>query len=149
MTQFRFSLEVLLKHREDIEERERDALMRIRYAHQVALDKRRQLDMKLRETKHQLAHAPSENYGARELQWFQLYLKRLDQETCECDRKITDLESDMQKQKKKVIEATQNRKVLSTLEEKQKKEYLLSLDKKEQKEIEEWIVAKYSGDGIG
>jgi flagellar export protein FliJ len=144
LAKFRFSLEVLLKHREDIEQRERDALFRANYAYQVALRDREQLENKRIHTMKELALKQEENTQPLELNWFHLYLNRLQYEIEECEKRITALDAKVQAQKKIVIEATRKKKVLSALKSKQEKEFIAALDKKEQKEVEEWVATRYA-----
>lgn len=149
MAQFRFNLEVLLKHREDIEQKERDELLRITYAYQVALRKREQLEQKLRETMKELALKQTENIDSQDMRWFFLYLNRLNHEIYEAEKLLIKLDSEVQAQKAIAIEASKNRKVLSTLKSKKKKEFIIALNKKEQKEVEEWIAVRYAARAVG
>ena len=149
MSKFRFSLEVLLKHREDVEQRERDSLFRAAYAYQVELRERDRLEQKQLDTIKELSLKQEEKVQPPEVNWFQLYLSRLRHEIGECEKRLVELDSKVQSQKRIVIEATQKRKVLSTLKSKKEKEFILALDKKEQKEVEEWIVARHATGRIG
>jgi flagellar export protein FliJ len=144
LANFRFSLEVLLKHREDIEQKERDALFRMTYAYQVALRDRDLLEQKRRETMKELSRNQSENKNLQETDWFHLYLKRLLHEIEESEKRLTKLNAEIQAQKEIVIDASKKKKVLSTLKSKQEKEFILALDKKEQKEVEDWIATRYA-----
>jgi len=127
LAKFRFSLEVLLKHREDIEQKERDALFRMTYAYQVALRDRDLLEQKRRETMKELSRNQSENINFQETDWFHLYLKRLLHEIEESEKRLTELNSEIQAQKEIVIDASRKKKVLSTLKSKKEKEFILCL----------------------
>ena len=144
MTQFRFSLQVLLEHREDIEEKERDILFRKIYAWQLACRDREKLELKQNDTIKEFALKQSQNIQPLEMNWFRLYLNRLRFEIEECEKRIAKLDLEVQEQKKIVIEATTKRKVLSTLKSRQQKEFLVTLDKKEQKEVEEWVTTRHA-----
>jgi len=149
LAQFRFNLEVVLKHREDIEQKERDELLRIKYAYQVALHEQELLEQKRRETMKELALKQTEAADSRDMNWFFLYLDRLHHEIEETKKLLIKLDSEIQSQKVIVIEASKKRKVLSSLKSKKKKEFILALDKKEQKEVEEWIAARYAAKAVG
>ena len=144
MAQFRFSLEILLKYREDIEQKERDELFRVTYNYQMALRARETLEQKRIETTRALSAKQSEGYDTQELNWYHLYLNRLEYELEECAKRLLKLDEEVQAQKKIVIEATKKRKVLSILKAKKQKEFILELDRKEQKEVEDWVITRYA-----
>lgn len=144
MGKFRFSLEHLLKHRTDIEQRESDALLRIKYSYQVALRDKDILEQKLTETARDLVEEQADKTLPQEIAWFYSYMNRLHYEIDECEKKLAKLDSEIQVQKEIVVEAAKNRKVLSKLKSKKEKEFVKALDKKEQKEVEEWVAAKYA-----
>jgi flagellar export protein FliJ len=148
LAKFRFNLEVLLKHREDIEQKERDELLRIRYAYQVARGELEQLEIKRSQTMKDLALKQTEKADSRDMNWFYLYLNRLHTEIEELKKRLIELDSQVQAQKTVVIEATKKRKVLSILRSKRKKEFIRALDKKEQKEVDEWITARYAARAV-
>lgn len=144
MAKFQFSLQVLLKHREDIEQKEQDALLRLTYDRQLVIRHRDALQQKRRETMMNMSRAESGNPEAGDLEWFRLYMNRLAHEIDASEKKLTKLNSEIQEQKKVVIEAVKNRKVISALKEKREKEFNIAMEKKEQKEVEEWVATKYA-----
>lgn len=144
MAKFKFSLQVLLKHREDIEQRERDSLLRITYSYQIALRRRDALQRKRRDTMLQLSLKQTENPEAGDLEWFRLYMNRLAHEIEENKKLLVKLNSEVRAQKEIVVEAVKKRKVISILRAKREKEFNIALDKKEQKEVEEWVTARYA-----
>ena len=146
MARFRFSLETLLKHREDIEQQERDTLLRIQYIYQLTLRRRDSLQEKRLETMLRLSRKQSENPEAGDLEWFRLYLNRLAHEIDESEKQLVKLDSEIQEQKMVVVEAVKKRKVISTLKAKREREFNIALDKKEQKEVEEWVATRYAVD---
>ena len=146
MAKFRFSLEVLLKHREDIEQKERDALLRLIYSYQLALRRRDTLEQKRRETMLQMSLKQAENPEAGDLEWFRLYISRLIHEIEENEKQLMKLNTEIQEQKKVVVEAVKKRKVISILRAKREKEFNIAQDKKEQKEVEEWVAARYAAE---
>jgi flagellar export protein FliJ len=144
LAQFVFNLETLLRHREEVEQREREALFHLNYKYQMELRARESLDNKFQETMKELALKRAENAPHSELDWFYLYLDRLTLEIEECEKRLAQLRSEVEAQKEIVIDASKKRKTLSAMKAKKQKEFLAALDKKEQKEVDELVVARYS-----
>ncbi|MBN2241190.1 MAG: flagellar FliJ family protein [Acidobacteria bacterium] len=144
MAKFKFSLQALLKHVEEMERRERDVLLRLSYSYQVAFRHRETLERKRRETATQLCRRQAENIRAGELDCYRLYLRRLADEIEESEKKLRKLDSEIRRQKAAVMEIMKRRKVISALRAKREKEFYNALEKKEQKEVEEWVAARYA-----
>lgn len=141
---FRFSLETLLRHREDIEQREKDELFKLNYRHQTELRHRDDLNAKFRETMDELALRKAQLSDHQELNWFYLYMNRLAQEIRECEKRLAQLEADVQAQKEAVVEASRKKKVLSTLKAKKQKEFITEVEKQEQKDIDDLVVTRFA-----
>lgn len=144
MPKFRFSLETLLRHREDIEQREKDELFKLNYRHQTELRHRDDLNAKFRETMDELALRKAQLSDHQELNWFYLYMNRLAQEIRECEKRLAQLEADVQAQKEAVVEASRKKKVLSTLKAKKQKEFITEVEKQEQKDIDDLVVTRFA-----
>jgi flagellar protein FliJ len=144
LAKFRFSLEFLLKYREDIEQKERDVLLRLIYSYQLALQHRDTLERKRRETMLQLYLKQAENPEAGDIEWFRLYINRMAHEIEENEKQLVKLNAEIQRQKEVVIRAVKDRKLISTLRKKREKEFSIAQDKKEQKEVEEWVATRYA-----
>jgi flagellar export protein FliJ len=144
LAKFQFNLETLLRHREDIEQKERDELFRLTYKYQLELSNRDHLTGKFQETMNELSLKQAENSVHRELTYFYLYLKRLNYEIGECEKRLCQLQSEVQAQKEVVIEASKKRKTLATMKGKKEKEHILASEKQEQKEIDELVVTRYT-----
>ncbi len=147
MPKFKFSLETLLRHREDTEQRERDELFRINYKHQVEVNHRSGLTLKFQETMNEIAQRCEANTLDQELNWAYLYLNRLTHEINESEKRLTQLRSEVEAQKAVVIEAAKNRKALATMKAKQEKEFMVALEKQEQKDIDDLVVTRYAVPG--
>lgn len=147
MPKFTFTLETLLRHREDIEQRERDELFRITYKYQVELDHRNGLTASFHETMQEIALKYENNTIDPELAWSYRYLNRLTYEIGESDKRLAQLQSEIQAQKVIVIEASKKRKTLSSMKAKKEKEFILAVEKQEQKEIDEIVVTRYAVPG--
>lgn len=144
MPKFRFNLETLLRHREDIEQRERDELFRLNYKHQTELRHRDDLSLKFRETMNELAERRMQLTDHLELNWFYLYMNRLTHEIEESEKRLAQLNAEVQKQKEIVIEASKKKKVLSSLKDKKQREFVTEMEKQEQKDIDELVVTRFA-----
>lgn len=144
MPKFRFSLETLLRHREDAEQRERDELLRLNFRLDNARRAHEELIEKLHQTMKELGEKQAQDPANEELEWFRRYVSRLTVEIAESRRRLVEMEADVAKQKEVVIEASRNKKILSTLKAKKQKEFLIEMDRQEQKEIEDLVVTRYA-----
>jgi flagellar FliJ protein len=142
---FKFSLETLLRHRDDIEQRERDVLFRLNYKYQTEIRHRDGLSVKFRETMDELASKRMNLTDHLELNWFHLYMKRLTHEIAESEKRLAQIDAEVQTQKKVVIEASKKKKVLSSLKTKKEREFIAEMEKQEQKEIDEIVVTRFAG----
>lgn len=143
MPKFRFSLETLLNHREDIEQKEREELLRLNYRLHTELRHRDELTVKFREIMNELSDKRSGNTDHKELDWYYRYLNRLTNEIGESEKRLAQLQSEIQAQKEVVIEAGKKKKVLASLKSKKQKEFVLEMEKQEQKEIDDIVVTRY------
>ncbi len=125
MPKFKFSLETLLRHREDTEQRERDELLRLNYKHQVELNHRHSLTLKFQETMHEISRRCEENTLDQELNWSYAYLNRLTHEIKECENRLKKLQSEVLAQQAVVIEAAKKRKALASINRNRKRNLLL------------------------
>jgi flagellar FliJ protein len=144
MKRFFFSLENLLLHRTNIEEKERILLSRIHFNLQAEHEQRESLKRKTEETVLELARKRAENAEQEEIGCFYPYLERLRYESEQCEKRIDQLQKDFDAQKVKVIEASKNRKLIDTLKRRRKGEYLEACDREEQKEIDEMVVSRFA-----
>ncbi len=144
MAKFVFNLETLLQHRERLEQRERDELFRLNYKYQVEFRKQESLKERLQETRNELCQKQTESPDNQELNWFHLYISRLKQEIRESDKKLAQINQEIQKQKERVLEAAKNKKALASLRAKKEKEFFFTLEKQEQKEMDELVATRYS-----
>ncbi len=144
MKKFLFSLETLLKHRENVEQREKDEFSRLSYRYQIELQHRDSLVSKRRETMQDLILKYSDNTDRQELTWFYLYLDRLDFEIAESEKRLSKMQAEIKAQKEIVIEASRKRKILSSMKDKKEKEYLLAVEKQEQKDVDELVITQFA-----
>jgi len=144
LPKFTYNLETLLRYREEIEDRERDALNRLTYKYQLENSIRNELAVKFRETMHDMAAKYADKFRDEELSWFHLYLNRLTCEIGEREKRLVQLQSEIKAQKEAVIEASKNRKTLASMKAKKEKEYFMEQEKREQKEIDDLVVTRYT-----
>ena len=143
MPKFTFSLETLLRHREEIEQKEHDDLLRLTYRYQTELRHRDDLSIKFRETMEELSLRRSENRDHQELYLYCLYLNRLTLEIGQSEQRLARLQSEVQAQKEIVIEAAKKRKALALLKSKREKEFAAAVEKQEQKEVDDLVLTRY------
>lgn len=144
MPKFTYNLETLLRYKEEIEDRERDALHRLTYKYQLEDSIRNGLAAKFQETMHDMAAKYADKFIDEELSWFHRYLNRLTSEIGECQKRLVQLQSEIKAQKEALIEASKNKKTLASMKAKKEKEYFAEQEKREQKEIDDLVVARYT-----
>ncbi len=147
MKRFAFNLETLLRHRKNLEEKERVALSRIYSQLQNEVNRRNELLVKQNEVLAELSDKRSTGSDCEEMHWFYPYLKRLEVELGVCAKQIALLEETFEAQRRLVVQASQNRKVLDSLKSKKEKEFNTDIEKQEQKAIEELVTVKFSHKG--
>jgi flagellar export protein FliJ len=144
LAKFVFNLEILLQHRARLEQRERDELFRRNYRYQLELRNREGLNAKLNTAKDELNQKQAESPSSEEFNLFYLYINRLNKEIRESEKRLALLDSEVQKQKEIVIEASKKKKSLASLRAKKEKEFIYALEKQEQKEMDELVATRYA-----
>jgi flagellar export protein FliJ len=143
LAKFRFALETLLRYRQNIEDKERDAMLRLWFEYQTEIRNRADLNVKRHQTMSQIVRMQTENQDQKELAWFYLYLNRLTLEINECEKSLLKLESEIQIQKEVLLEASKKRKTLSSMKARQKKDFIRDLERQEQREVDELVVSRF------
>jgi flagellar protein FliJ len=149
LAKFVFNLEMLLQHRERIEQKERDELFKLNYKYQVELQKCDSLKASLKETWAELGRIQEEAVTNREFNWFHLYIQRLGLEIKESEKRLEQTALEIHKQKQNVIEASKKKKTLASLRAKREKEFIYELLKQEQKEIDEIVATRFNSKDSG
>ena len=149
MPKFQFNLETLLRHREEIEQKEKDELLRLTYQYQTELNHRYGLSLKFRDTMEELSLKRSENRENQELNLYYLYLNRLTLEIGQSEKRLAELQAQVQAQKEAVIEASKKRKALTSLRSKREKEFAAAVEKQEQKEVDDLVITRYGSREAG
>ena len=144
MKKFAFNLETLLRHRANLEEKERNELSRITFLFQTEVKRRDNLRNRLKETSVELGRLRRENADSGEVVWFYPYIDRLRHEIAVTDKRISELQQDIQAQKLVVIEAIKKKKVLDSLKTRKQKEFNLAVERYEQKTVDELTITRFA-----
>ncbi len=144
MKKFVFNLETLLQYRINLEEKERNELARLKFLLQTEINHRNDLRGQLRRTALELSRLQNENADSREVDLYYRYEDRMRYEIDLSDKKILQLEKDLQAQKLVVIEATKKKKGLESLKTRKQKEYDLAVERQGQKAIDEIVVTRFA-----
>ena len=144
MAKFRFSLQALLKRREDVEQAARDEMMLRVSRQQQEQQKLDDLRNRRNETAVEMAGKQQEDTAYGELIYYRMYLDRLDLEIENSHRRLVRLKAEVEIQRKILVEASKKRKTLSSLRDKKEKEFKLALEKTFQKEIDDIVVLRHS-----
>jgi len=144
MAKFRFSLQALLKRREDVEQAARDEMMLRVSRQQQEQQKLDDLRNRRNETAMEMAEKQQEDTAYGELIYYRMYLDRLDLEIENSHRRLVRLKAEVEIQRKILVEASKKRKTLSSLRDKKEKEFKLALEKTFQKEIDDIVVLRHS-----
>jgi flagellar FliJ protein len=143
MAKFRFSLQTLLRYREDAEQAARDEMM-LRVSRQQQ-EQRKLDDLKNRRAENaaEMAAKQQDNTAYDELIYYRMYLDRLDYEIENSHNRLVRLRAEVEVQRKKLVEASKKRKTLTSLRDKKEKEFKLELDRTFQKEIDDIVVIRH------
>jgi flagellar FliJ protein len=144
MKKFAFNLETLLRHRNNLEEKERNELSRITFVYQTEVNRREEIRKRLKETSMELAQLRREKADSEEIAWFYPYIDRLRHEIGESDKRIAQLQQDLQAQKLVVIEAIKKKRVLDSLKTRKRREYNLAVERQEQKTVDELVITRFA-----
>ncbi len=143
MKRFSFRLETLLRHRRNLEEKERNELFRLASLLHRECEQLERLQGKNHATLLELAGKKIANAEHAEIGWFYAYLDRLRYEMEQCRKSIAKLNKEIEDQKLLVIEASRRRKVLDTLKTRKHREYSALVEKDEQKAVDEIVVVRF------
>jgi len=141
---FAFNLETLLRHRTNLEERERELLGAIYNRLQVEIGRMDRLRAKHAEVRSQLSRQELREYDAREIGWYCTFLRRLDHEMEQTARRIQNLRQELEAQMVAWIERSKDKKVLENLRQRKERDYRKAMDRIEQKDIDELVVTRYA-----
>ena len=143
MPKFRFSLQTLLRYREDAEQAARDEMMLRVSRQQQEQQKLDDLKSRRAETSAEMAAKQMEDTAYDELVFYRMYLDRLDYEIENSNRRLVRLKAEVEVQRKVLVEASKKRKTLTSLREKKEKEFKVILEKTFQKEIDDIVVIRH------
>jgi flagellar FliJ protein len=144
MKRFVFRLETLLRHRINLEERERNAFTRIRAELLMELNHKDSLRARQMQTRLELAQLESGTYDTQEIGWCYRFLDRLDVEMKRSDARIVELEKHLEAQKQKMIKASRDKQMIENLKKKRQVEHVVSIEREEQKTVDEIVVTRFA-----
>lgn len=144
MKKFSFRLETLLRYRVSIEEREREALSRLNFKLHTESNELDRLHSREHEARIELAHARAGSADDIEVHWYYPYLDRLRFEMDRSNKRIAQLEKEIDAQKAIVVKATKNKKVLDTMKKRKVKEFTAAIEKLEQKAVDEIVATRFA-----
>ena len=143
MAKFRFSLQTLLRYREDAEQVARDEMMLRVSRQQQEQQKLDDFRKRRNETSVEMAEKQMQNEAYGELVYYRMYLDRLDMEIENSHKRLAKLRAAVEAQRKVLVEASKKRKTLTSLRDKKEKEFNLAQEKIFQKEIDEIVVLRH------
>ena len=143
MAKFRFSLQTLLRYREDAEQNALDEMMLRVFRRQQEELKLDDLKNRRNDTSAEMAAKQQEDTAYGELIYYRMYLDRLDYEIENSNRRLVRLKAEVEVQRKMLVEASKKRKTLTSLRDKKEKEFNFALNKTFQKEIDEMVVLRH------
>jgi flagellar export protein FliJ len=143
MAKFRFSLQTLLRRREDAEQAARDEMM-------MRVSRQQQEQQKLDELKKRRAENTAEMVAKQqdskaygELIYYRMYIHRLDMEIENSNKRLVRLRAEVEVQRKVLIEASKKRKTLTSLRDKKEKAFNIEMERAFQREIDEIVVLRH------
>ena len=143
MAKFRFSLQTLLRYREDAEQAARDEMMMRLFRQQQEEQKLGDLKKRRNETSVEMSEKQQDSAAYSDLIYYRMYIDRLDYEIENSSRRLVKLRMEAEMQRKILVEASKKRKTLTSLRDKKEKEFNLAQDKIFQKEIDEMVVLRH------
>jgi len=143
MAKFRFSLQALLRRREDAEQAARDEMMLRVSRQQQEQQKLDDLKNRRAENAAEMAAKQLDNTAYGELIYYRMYLDRLDAEIDNSQRRLVRLRAEVEVQRRVLIEASKKRKTLTSLKDKKEKEFNMAMEKAFQKEIDDIVVIRH------
>ncbi len=143
MKKFAFSLETLLRHRRNLEERERTILSRIQFSLDNEVRHRRGIEEKRIEALTEMVSVRASPIGQEEIGLFDPYLRRLRYEAELSDKNIRVFEAQLNTQKSVVLQAARNKKIIETLKTRRQREHLAAAERDEQKKTDEIVIAQF------
>jgi flagellar protein FliJ len=144
MKKFVFRLETLLRHRINLEEKERNAFTRIRAELLMEINHKDSLQAQQWQTRSELALLETGSCDTQEMGWFYRFLDRLEVEIKRSNERIVVLEKHLEAQKQKMILASRDKQIIENLKKKKKKEYVVAIEQEEQKTVDEIVVTRFA-----
>ncbi|MCL2053618.1 MAG: flagellar FliJ family protein [Oscillospiraceae bacterium] len=140
MKRFEFSLNKLKSYKNQVLDREKDALAFLRQQQQLLEEERSESIRRLTESNEEYKRQSMQGLNVVQIQVFKGFHKSLSDRITELEEAIKRAEFKVQQQVRVVVEATKEVKTLEKLEEKQLEEYKFKAAKAEEKFIDEFVL---------
>jgi len=144
MKKFTFNLQSVLDHRQMLEEREQEKLVRIQQEITLAEAGRQQLSNEIHELRLQMARPEPGEIDVEKVTHVTRYMGKLEEDVTTLVRKLSQLEQQKRAQADRVVEARRNREVLESLKEKNFVQYERESNAMEQKLLDELSTVKFA-----
>lgn len=144
MNSYKFSMENILKWREDIERNNMEDLASIQ--NQLRSQKARKTDL-LRE-KEDIKSSKLRYRDISQLKYENLYMEKIEEKIKSQDKLIRDTKNKLEDVRQDFIEAQKDRKIMEKLKERDMEAYRQEVNKKEQKELDELTILKYKNQNV-
>lgn len=144
MNSYKFSMENILKWREDIERNNMEDLASIQ--NQLRSQKARKTDL-LRE-KEDIKSSKLRYRDISQLKYENLYMEKIEEKIKSQDKLIRDTKNKLEDVRQDFIEAQKDRKIMDKLKERDMEAYRQEVNKKEQKELDELTILKYKNQNV-
>jgi flagellar protein FliJ len=144
MKKFVFRFETLLKHRRNIEEREQEKFTRIRSEMLAEIARQDALIAEQNQTRKQLVSLQSSGCDLQEIQWCYAFIDYLDQELKKSIGRLIELEKKIEEQRRIMVAASRDKKIIENLKSKRTREYLISSEREEQRNLDEIVVTRFA-----
>jgi len=142
MKKFNFSLEKLLKYKNQIKDSERANLMGLVAEKNIMVNKVSNLYEQDKETKNKIHNAMNQGVKAQEIIMYNFVIENCRNQIHFLKRDIAILEKNIEKQQKRVAEISREVQALEKLREKKLEEYEELVNKEQNRVIEEYVSQK-------
>lgn len=142
---FKFSMQTILEHKQDLEDKEKEKLAKILQKLQQAKDYLASLERKRESTKLELRE--KQKAGAlniNELKIYNQFLKKLDRDIIDTRLLIEQIKAEEREQRKALLKAAQDRQAFEKLKEKKKEEFDQEEAEVERKLIDELATIQFA-----
>lgn len=144
---FKFKLQSILEHKKKVEEEEQRVLARLKEIQRKEQEKMELLKMtKVTEMEALVEKSAQGFLNVSEIQMYHVHLKRLDREIADQEMVLQRMAAEVEDQRQRLIQASQDKKTYEKLKEKHKTSFESAIEEEERKFIDELATMRYDGD---